>query len=798
MKKFVSIITGANTWVSGVYDYLTGIININYTRNFGVAISKIQIQVVNTPNNYTYTAPGKQVMIHHKDTSPTGVLAADRFFRGFIEKRSISNGIINLECNDFLVRTQDKIGTTNYEDSTGTDIKSIITALCQTLCGITVDIDITPMTPSTVLKFDTTNQIVFGRLSYLMGLVNWYMYYNPVTNNAVFKPKAALPLQNFYYAYIGQTTNITQLPEWVDDASDVANDMIAVGGSSETRIDDEIMDHTDYTQWSNGRTYPLSEPYEGMTVIDVIIGSTTLPVEEYSTIDGTNETNLYLSNENTPSSNFTCSYLFNKSSTEQQSNNATSITQYGEKEKVVNDRKIVDSGDLSSLVSNLVSNIFWGKETEEVRFKVNESTIVPVLGSMAAVYDGPRNKSLVYNAGNTECIITTVSSSWPSIGSDTITVSTKSIKDPYSSSHMEDRYDGLAREVSEINPTELFRLTGEKALAGTMDCGHNQLINFRVHNVPTVGYLGKEASGQMQFNTTDKNMYYYNGTDWLSMGGINSGQGVNNIISNGDFESWSNGTSVAPDAWTLYLGSVYRITTHKIGTYAAALVRSGSDSSLQSSLIWDTHYQGKTMTVSVWAYSGVANSTIIQLYDGVNTTQSSYHTGVLGWELLTVTKTLSASATQFRIRLYRILDGTTFWDGAICVEGSTCPAFSPKPLIDDGATLQIDSINNKAKFEDIVVHGNSIYQNSTNANAALYINSYGYNGGITQFRDTYIRDGKNANIIFVDGSSKETNFYGDIDMHDNDITGVNEIVATASQDITFKITSGNSIIWQTV
>ncbi len=114
-----------------------------------------------------------------------------------------------------------------------------------------------------------------------------------------------------------------------------------------------------------------------------------------------------------------------------------------------------------------------------------------------------------------------------------------------------------------------------------------------------------------------------------------------------------------------------------------------------------------------------------------------------------------------------------------------------------GAGVNIEGLD--VEDSNLAMTGSSITQNITDADNGLVIINYtGYNGGTTRFRDFNVRDGKQATIIYVDGSTKETDFYGDIGMNDNDISGCNVIKATTSQDLTFQITSGRAIIWQTV
>ena len=55
-------------------------------------------------------------------------------------------------------------------------------------------------------------------------------------------------------------------------------------------------------------------------------------------------------------------------------------------------------------------------------------------------------------------------------------------------------------------------------------------------------------------------------------------------------------------------------------------------------------YKGETKTFSIWVKSNNANARI-ELYDGVSHSVSTPHSGSGLWELLTVTKTISASAT---------------------------------------------------------------------------------------------------------------------------------------------------------
>lgn len=162
-----------------------------------------------------------------------------------------------------------------------------------------------------------------------------------------------------------------------------------------------------------------------------------------------------------------------------------------------------------------------------------------------------------------------------------------------------------------------------------------------------------------------------------------------NLLFNGDFECWSAGTSVAPDGWTLTGSgaSVARDSDDKVGSYSAKVTRSGADCSLYQRVIspytggFDSSYwNGRTVTFGCWVKTNTANRARLYIVDGVGSTASSFHTGDSTWQWLTVTRTLDASATYLEASCYIMTgDGEAYYDGAICVEGASAFAFSPKP-----------------------------------------------------------------------------------------------------------------------
>lgn len=78
-----------------------------------------------------------------------------------------------------------------------------------------------------------------------------------------------------------------------------------------------------------------------------------------------------------------------------------------------------------------------------------------------------------------------------------------------------------------------------------------------------------------------------------------------------------------------------------------------------------------------------------------------------------------------------------------------------KTAIENATHLKIASTLELYNYGIIVPEGD-------NDNSGIRLNYEGYNRGATRFRDLIISDGKQANIIFVDGSSKQTTFSGPI------------------------------------
>lgn len=148
-----------------------------------------------------------------------------------------------------------------------------------------------------------------------------------------------------------------------------------------------------------------------------------------------------------------------------------------------------------------------------------------------------------------------------------------------------------------------------------------------------------------------------------------------NLLEWSNMEDWVSGTSAAPTDHTLTGASATvarEATIVKRGTYSAAVTRVGADAVLYADYAGYASYLGRQMTFGAWVYATVASRARLQLGDGIGTTNSSYHTGVAGWEFLTVTRNIDTTGTRIRCGLEVNTGNTTAYiDGGILVEGSS-------------------------------------------------------------------------------------------------------------------------------
>ena len=169
-----------------------------------------------------------------------------------------------------------------------------------------------------------------------------------------------------------------------------------------------------------------------------------------------------------------------------------------------------------------------------------------------------------------------------------------------------------------------------------------------------------------------------------------SSQQFTNLVKNGNFSLWVNGTSLAPDQWALINdGTVAQNAAAgnvQFNEFSAEITSSADAAStpdfLEQTIIAtigtadNTIFRGRTVTFGCWVKAGAADEANITINDGVGTTDSSNNVGT-GYEFLTVTRTLDASATTLTIRIKVIANSqVVYFDGAMLVEGDTAIGYA--------------------------------------------------------------------------------------------------------------------------
>ena len=85
-------------------------------------------------------------------------------------------------------------------------------------------------------------------------------------------------------------------------------------------------------------------------------------------------------------------------------------------------------------------------------------------------------------------------------------------------------------------------------------------------------------------------------------------------------------------------------------------------------------------------------------------------------------------------------------------------------VLNDGTNNVVMDNGGGFHVGSLFIHSNRISSGYTadSEDSDIWINYQGYNGGATRFRDFRVGDGKQAQIMFVDGSTKDTLFSGDV------------------------------------
>lgn len=161
-------------------------------------------------------------------------------------------------------------------------------------------------------------------------------------------------------------------------------------------------------------------------------------------------------------------------------------------------------------------------------------------------------------------------------------------------------------------------------------------------------------------------------------------QSFQNLLKNGDFERWDAGTSTSPTGWLLggggALGIAREATEVKTGTYSAKLTFGTNDYYFYQYLQNPTTFIGKTITFNAWIKTSTASHARLRISTNIASALGNYHTGSGTWELMSIQYTVPSGTTSIWAAIDLVTSGIAYADGAILVEGSVCPAFTPHPF----------------------------------------------------------------------------------------------------------------------
>lgn len=156
-------------------------------------------------------------------------------------------------------------------------------------------------------------------------------------------------------------------------------------------------------------------------------------------------------------------------------------------------------------------------------------------------------------------------------------------------------------------------------------------------------------------------------------------RGCPGMLANEEMEHWHDGTTSAPDGWTLSGAgaTVARSTTFaSFGPYLVQLTSAAADANLTQDVPYQLAKQLiddlATVAVKVRVTATVASEGRVGINDGNDTTWSSYHSGDGEPEDLTASRVLTADASRIRVIL-ETATGTNVvsFDRAALVEGSS-------------------------------------------------------------------------------------------------------------------------------
>ena len=220
----------------------------------------------------------------------------------------------------------------------------------------------------------------------------------------------------------------------------------------------------------------------------------------------------------------------------------------------------------------------------------------------------------------------------------------------------------------------------------------DEAIKYTWDNAAARGAQGGMVEGEKGLQIDTKAVYWYESSVWVfKYYQSRTISGIKNILINGDMRFSERGDFTSASAaisGIYYLDrmktSLVTVTADKqhistsqpIGTSGESLkiiatsTASGMIGFYQIAEEYNL-YKSKTITMSAWVKSNTADARLL-IYDGVDISGSTGHTGGGGWEKLTVTHIVNASATTLQgyVRIQSITGGNVSITSGDYIEGT--------------------------------------------------------------------------------------------------------------------------------
>ena len=134
-----------------------------------------------------------------------------------------------------------------------------------------------------------------------------------------------------------------------------------------------------------------------------------------------------------------------------------------------------------------------------------------------------------------------------------------------------------------------------------------------------------------------------------------------NLVLNGAFDTFT--ASPIPDNWAIEGGGTdaQETTTVQIGANSYSITSDADGSASRQTVLAtigasdNTYFRNLYVTLTARVYTTVASNAKIQIDDGVTQENSAFHTGTAGWETLSITAQLAATASKLDVVL--LVDG---------------------------------------------------------------------------------------------------------------------------------------------